>query len=196
MKPIDSSTLDEALSLLGELVAGHPPQHYVVCGGSSLIALGLIRRITTKDVDVLARVENGELVCAKPLPPWMVEARKRVEDDLGLKPLWFNTGPSDDSFFRMGLPEGLVDRLTTKEYGPSLRISFISRLDQIHLKLYATADQDAGRHYKDLQDLEPTREELLQAARWTRTQDPSEGFRFVLGEVLKAFGHGDLIDQL
>lgn len=196
MSLIDVKALEESLRLLGELVADHPLQHYVVCGGSSLIALGLIRRKTTKDVDVLARVEDGELVSAKPLPPWMLDAIDKIGVDLGLKVRWFNTGPSDDSFFRHGLPEGLAARLTTREYGPSLRISFISRLDQIHLKLYAAADQDAGRHYKDLQDLEPTREELLQAARWTRTQDPSEGFRFVLGEVLKALGHGDLIDQL
>lgn len=196
MNLIDSEGIEQSLRLLGELVAEHPPQHYVVCGGSSLIALGLIRRITTKDVDVLARVEDGELVCAKPLPPWMSKAIERIGDDLGLKARWFNTGPSDDSFFRHGLPEGLAGRLTTREYGPSLRISFISRVDQIHLKLYAAADQDVGRHFRDLKDLNPTRDELINAARWTRTQDPSEGFCLVLGNILKALGHADLIGQV
>lgn len=196
MKPLDKSALEEGLRLLGELVLEHPPQHYVVCGGSSLIALDLIRRTATKDVDVLARVEDGELVCAKPLPSWIIEAIHRVGKELGLEDGWFNSDSSDDSLFRLGLPKDLTSRLTTREYGPSLRISFISRLDQIHLKLYAAADQGAGRHFKDLQDLKPTREELLQAARWTRTQDPSEGFRSVLGEALKALGHADLIDTI
>lgn len=111
---------------------------------------------------------------------------------------WFNTGPSDDSFFRFGFPEGMVDRLVPREYGPykNLRISFISRRDQVFFKLYATADSDMGRHYQDLVDLKPTAEELLAAARWTRTQDPSEGFLFVLGEVLKALGHEPVIAQL
>ena len=92
----------------------------------------------------------------------------------------------------------MADRLIPLEYGPkkNLRISFITRRDQVFFKLYATADSDKGRHYEDLQDLQPTAEELLAAARWTRTQDPSEGFLSVLGEVLKALGHEPLIAQL
>jgi hypothetical protein len=111
---------------------------------------------------------------------------------------WFNTDPSDDSFFRFGFPEGMAERLIARDYGPkkNLRISFISRRDQVFFKLYATVDSDMGRHYEDLQDLQPTAEELLAAARWTRTQDPSEGFLFVLGEVLKALGHESLVAQL
>lgn len=38
-----------------------------------------------------------------------------------------------------------------------------SRLDQIHLKLYALVDQGAARHEQDLRALKPTTEELLQA---------------------------------
>jgi len=38
-------------------------------------------------------------------------------------------------------------------------------------------DQGAGKHEADLRALNPTRDELLAAARWTRTHDPSEGFR-------------------
>jgi len=135
-----------------------------------------VRRSTTRDVDVLARVESEGLVTAKPLPDWLIKAVDQVQSDLGLLEKWFNTGPSDDSFFRFGFPEGMADRLTTHDYGPSLRISYISRYDQVFFKLYATADSDQGRHYRDLQDLAPTPEELLAAARWTRTQDPSEGF--------------------
>ena len=196
MKDLDKHRLDEALILLGELVQVQPPQHFVVCGGSSLLALGLVNRSTTRDVDLLARVEEGALVTAKPLPDWLVKAVKQVQADLGLPEKWFNTGPSDDSFFRFGLPQGLASRLTTRDYGPSLRISYISRYDQIFFKLYATADTDTGRHYRDLKDLQPTAVELLAAARWTRTQDPSEGFLHVLTKVLGSLGHESLVDQL
>jgi len=196
MKKLNSELLDEALSLLAELTVEHPPQHWVVCGGSSLLALGLVRRTTTRDVDVLARMEAGGLITAKPLPDWLLTAAKKVEAQLGLMEKWFNAGPSDDSFFRFGFPEGMVGRLVPRDYGSNLRISFLDRHDQIFFKLYATADSDKGRHYEDLLDLAPSEEELLAAARWTRTQDPSQGFLFVLGKVLKELGHASLIDKL
>ncbi len=196
MKKLDSKLLEEALALLAELTRNQPPQHYVVCGGSSLLALGLIRRTATRDVDVLARVEADGLVTANPLPDWLVKAADQVQADLGLLDKWFNTGPSDDSFFRFGFPAGMADRLQTRDYGPSLRISYTSRYDQVFFKLYATADTDQGRHYRDLQDLKPTAEELLAAARWTRTQDPSEGFLYVLSNVLTSLGHESLIKHL
>ena len=76
--------------------------------------------------------------------------------------------------------------------GEALTVLFASRIDQIHFKLYAAVDQGAGRHLADLQALEPTEAELLQAARWSRTHDPSEGYRSVLLEVLTHLGatHG------
>jgi hypothetical protein len=197
-RKLDTDLLDESLNLLAELTAEHPPQHWVVCGGSSLLALGLVGRTTTRDVDVLAAVDDGGLITAKPLPDWLVDAVGRVGGQLGLIENWFNAAPSDEMFFRWGFPDGMVDRLTPKNYGPqgNLRISYISRRDQIFFKLYATADSDAGRHYQDLMDLQPTAEELLAAACWTRIQDPSEGFLFVLGEVLKALGHESLISKI
>ncbi|HWL52067.1 MAG TPA: hypothetical protein VNQ90_06510 [Chthoniobacteraceae bacterium] len=45
-------------------------------------------------------------------------------------------------------------------------------------------------------DLHPTRDELLKAAQWTRTQDPSDGFFFILGELLRHLGHEDLASRL
>lgn len=198
MKKLDSKLLEEALNLLAELTADQPAQHWVVCGGSSLLALGLVSRPTTRDVDVLARVDDEGLITARPLPDWLAAAAEEVGTQLGLMENWFNTGPSDDSFFRFGFPEGMAGRLIARDYGPdrNLRISFISRRDQVFFKLYATADTDTGRHFQDLKELQPTAEELLAAARWTRTQDPSEGFLFVLGKVLKALDHESLIDEI
>lgn len=76
MADLNSSLLDEALTLLAELMANRPPQHFVVCGGSSLLALDLVNRTTTRDVDVLAKVEDGSLAMPRPLPDWLVEAVK------------------------------------------------------------------------------------------------------------------------
>ncbi len=64
------------------------------------------------------------------------------------------------------------------------------------LKLHAAVDRDGGRHLQDLLDLKPTASELLDAAKWTRTQDSSDGFRLLLGEMLKHLGHADLVAQL
>lgn len=195
---IDQQRLEQALGLLGELLEfrERAAGHFVVCGGSSLLALGLVRRTTTRDVDILARMHEGQLVQAKPLPDWLLADAEEVRQQLNLPDNWFNTGPADDSFFRLGFPQGLAERVKTRDYGSRLRISFISRYDQIFFKLYAAADQDAGRHFQDLEDLQPTPDELLAAARWTRTQDPSEGFLLVLRELFKHLGHGNLADQL
>lgn len=77
---LTSTTLTRALALLGELleVREHPTQHFVVCGGSSLLALGLVTRTTTKDVDILARIEAGTLVTPRPLPMWLLEAASGI----------------------------------------------------------------------------------------------------------------------
>ena len=197
MTNFSKEMLDQALFLLGEVVLrrGHPPQHFVVCGGSSLIALELVDRTTTRDVDVLARLEGDKLQQPKPLPDWLREAAEDVRSELGLPADWFNTGPADDSFFQFGFPEGIEERLTTQRYGEALCISFISRYDQIFFKLYAAADQ-GGRHFVDLQQLKPTGEELRDAACWTRGHDPSDGFRMVLADTLKQLGHGKLADEI
>ena len=198
MKRFGRDTLDQALTLLGEVLArrGHPPDHLVVCGGSSLLALGLISRTATRDVDVLARLEERRLVQVKPLATAIREAAEAVRAELDLPADWFNTDPADDSLFRLGFPVGIEERLTHRSYGPALTIGFVGRYDQIHFKLYAAADQGPGRHVSDLRDLAPTADELLAAARWTRLQDPSEGFRLVLADLLNHLGHAELADQL
>jgi hypothetical protein len=198
MRPITPSTLDRALGLLGELMAArnHPQQHFVVCGGSSLLALGLVSRTTTQDVDILARIEANHLVSPRPLPHWLRAAANDVGKQLDLPPDWLNDQVAEETLFRCGLPDGLQQRLTEKSYGPRLQISFISRRDQIFLKLHAAVDRDGGRHLQDLLDLAPTAPELLAAAKWTRTQDPSDGFRLLLGEMLTHLGHADLVAQL
>jgi hypothetical protein len=131
-------------------------------------------------------------VPADPLPAPLLRARDRVARDFGIAESWLNGGPT--SLLDLGLPEGLEERVTIREYGPALRVRYASRLDQIHFKLYAMVDQGPGKHEADLRALEPTAEELLAAARWTRTHDPSEGHREMLAKALAYLGieDGDL----
>jgi len=171
--------LDEQLAATGDRF------ELVVIGGSALNALGLADR-TTKDIDVVALRTDEGLAEAKPLPDSLVAARNRVARDFDVSDGWLNAGPAD--LLRWGLPEGFNDRLTTRSYGSHLTVHFAGRLDQIHFKLYAAADQRGGRHEDDLRALEPTQDELVAAARWTRTQDPSGGFLQMLEEKLADLG--------
>jgi hypothetical protein len=150
---------------------------------------------TTKDVDVLAIIEAGRLLCARPLPDWLQEDATAVRVELKLPDEWLNDGPADEHLFRLGLPAGITERLMAQEFGPLLTVSFISRYDQIHFKLYAAADQ-GGRHFTDLENLSPTEAELRAATHWVFTQDDSAAFHELIAEVLNALGHGNLIKQL
>jgi len=191
---------DQALRLLnGRLVLAAAPRfNLVVCGGSALAATGLVVR-TTKDVDVVALMgDEGDLLDPAPLPQALVQAAQEVALDLGLQQDWLNNGPSsgDGGLFRLGLPAGFADRLKWTTIGERLTIGFISRYDQIHFKLYAAVDRSGSYHAEDLRELSPTDAELLDAAGWTRTHDPSEGYRLGLQWFLGEFGYGHLVDRV
>ena len=178
------------MSALAEQLAARGERYeLVVIGGAALLALGFVQR-TTRDVDIVAMREGGGLVPPEPMPTPLREARDRVAADFGITDGWLNTGPR--SLLSDGLPDGFTDRLETRRYGDSLVVHFASRIDQIHFKLYAAVDQGPGKHESDLQALEPTRDELIAAARWTRQLDPSPGFKQILLECLAYFGVEDV----
>jgi hypothetical protein len=190
---LDQEKLDQALVLLaGRLdLAQTEVLRLVVCGGSALIAMGLRRR-TTRDLDIVALLNAAhEPVSPDPLPDFLLTAADQVARDLGLFEGWINNGPSrgEGGLFQMGLPEGFTGRLTKKTYGPRLEVHFIGRLDQIHFKLYASADQRDGTHLNDLKALRPTDAEIDAAARWAMTHDVSEAFKMVLKELLTQLGY-------
>jgi hypothetical protein len=161
----------------------------VVIGGSALLAVGLTTR-ATRDVDIVAFRSGDSLVDPRPLPETLIAARNLVARDFNLPEDWLNVGPADLLDFE--LPDGFIERLERHDYGGALVVHFASRFDQIHFKLYAMADQTAAKHEADLVALAPNRDELIAAARWTRTHDPSEGFLEQLVAALAYLGVEDV----
>jgi hypothetical protein len=197
---IGIENLERALKLLaGRLdLAQAEPIRLVVCGGSALIAQGLISR-TTRDIDVVALMDSDHcLISPAPLPESLMKAVKEVARDLGLADDWINNGPSsgEGGLFQLGLPEGLADRLDERVYGPRLTVCFIGRIDQIHFKLYAAVDRWDGTHLDDLLSLAPSDAELEAAARWAMTHDVSEGFRMILKDMLRQIGHESVAERI
>lgn len=186
MLTMDREDALQALRTLGDVLAARGRQYEVVAiGGSGLLLLGLVVR-PTADVDVVALVEGDQYRVAKPLPAPLEEAQAEVGAALGLGEKWFNPGPTD--LLDFGLPEGFADRTETLEFG-GLTVHLAGRFDQICFKLYAAVDQGPrSKHFADLRQLEPTRDELVAAAKWAREHDPSEAFGRVLLETLALLG--------
>jgi hypothetical protein len=115
--------------------------------------------------------------------------RAAVARDFDLDGNWLNAGPTD--LIKWGLPEGFMTRVVTRRYGPALTVHFAGRVDQIHFKLFAMVDQGGGRHETDLRALNPNVAELIAAARWSMTQDPSPGYKAVLIDALRYLGVAD-----
>ena len=193
---INPNNLDEILKALERQIQVHDgaPISLVICGGTALFALGLIMR-TTKDVDVLgtASKEHGQIIVKKinEFPKFLIEAANVVQKDFGLPDGWLNKGPT--SQVDSGLPQGFEKRLIKKQYGDYLSIYYISRLDQIYFKLYASVDRN-GYHVDDLLQLDPTQREIEAAARWVLTQDVSIGFKTILKDFLREHGY-DIISE-
>lgn len=185
---MDKTLLDEALETPGAVLRDRGLTYeFVAVGGGGLLLLGLATR-TTKDLDLVAGMEDGRRFRPDPLSPDLVEACRDVGRALGLAEDWLNAGPA--SLLDLGLPAGFQERLKTRRYG-GLILHIAGRRDQVFFKLYAATDLGPrSKHLEDLRQLHPTRDELLDAARWARTHDPSEGFRGLLAETLRLLGVG------
>lgn len=187
---LNVNTLENALILLGQRLLQSKQYYEVVAiGGGSLVLLGYIDR-TTKDLDLIAVMESGQMVSAKPLPQGLLKEIAAVGIALEIGESWVNGGPT--SLLDAGLPEGFEQRLMVRKYG-GLTIHFAGRFDQICFKLYAAVDQGpTSKHFVDLKRLEPTHNELLQAKKWCLTQDISLEFSHALTQALSVLGviHG------
>jgi hypothetical protein len=198
-KPLGEADLERALDALAfrlkENDAG--PYSLVVCEGSALILTGAVPR-TTKDVDVVALMEDGRLASPQPLPEDLLQAVREVAADEDLMEDWLNNGPSKDpqmGLYQGGLPQGFGDRLSRRDFGDRLSVFFISRIDQIFFKVYASVDR-GGYHVDDLHALKPSTDELVAAVDWARSHDPSDGFLMMTRSMLKQIGYPDAAERL
>jgi len=195
---IEISNINEVFKALDQQIGIHGGSsiNLVVCGGTALAALGLLNR-TTKDTDVLGIIEEtGEeikILKIEEFPDWLAIAARKVARDFDLPDTWLNLGPAFQ--LESGLPEGFVKRLTKKNYGKYLNIYYISRIDQIHFKLYAAVDRN-DYHTQDLFYLEPSEKELEEAAKWVLTQDVSETFKLLLKDFLKRSDYGNVSQRI
>lgn len=182
--------LDQALRALAEtLEARHLRYELVAVGGSGLLLLGLLSR-ATRDLDIVAVVDDGKYVKAQPLPQALLDAARDVGEVMGIGAEWLNAGPA--ALLDFGLPEGFAQRVETRDFG-ALVLHLASRTDQICLKLYAAVDQGpTSKHVDDLRALAPTADELRTAATWALTHDPSPAFRDELHGALRMFGVDDV----
>lgn len=181
---IDAASLEEALMILGQLLADRDCYYEVVAiGGGSLLLLKQIER-TTKDLDLVALVQNGQFVSANPLPKVLLQAAEEVGNALELGKGWLNIGPT--SLLDLGLPSGFGSRMHTR-YFKGLTIHLADRFDQICFKLYASVDQGPrSKHFADLIALKPSIEELSQAKSWCISHDVSENFASEIDKAIES----------
>lgn len=181
---IDLESLEHALLVLGQLLEDRGYHYEVVAiGGGSLLLLKQIER-TTKDLDLVAVIEDGKLVSSYPLPPPLVEAVQEVGIALELGKHWLNGGPT--SLLKFGLPAGFMSRAHLRHF-KALTVYLADRFDQICFKLFASVDHGPNsKHFSDLIKLEPTVSELEIAKKWCITHDVSEAFESELDKAMES----------
>lgn len=197
MLSLDRQRLETALGLLGELLAAGKKDafHLVVCGGSALIAQGVVSR-ATQDVDVLAqRNWDHEIQRVHPLPPVLAEAVRQVADELDLPENWLNSAASFHFPDFHALPESFWTDLETRDYGRWLQVAFVGRSGQILLKLYASLNRTESRDFEDLKALAPDARETEDALRWVLREIPGLTHRERLPELVTYLGHAGLDER-
>ncbi len=184
---LHAEELEAALRALGELLAvADEPAAVVVVGGATLNLLGVVRR-ATNDVDVIARASRDatgtlRLERAEPFPPGLTRGIRTVARDFGLSEDWMNAAV--EAQWATGLPPGLLEDTTWRNYGGGLDLGLVGRRTLIALKLFTAAD--GGRlsvHLQDLRALSPTSSELESAAVWVRAQDAAPEWTSIVQDV-------------
>ena len=190
MTSIGRTQLETALRALADLLEALGLHYEVVLiGGGNLILRGLVTRPTTKDLDLLGEWTADGIKPIRPMPEPLRVAVLDVARTYGLPNDWVNLGP--ESLLDLGLPDGFVERLERRDYR-GLVTWLAGRFDMVCFKLYAAVDQGLrSRHLQDLRELRPDRSELLSAARWTISHDPSPAYRSLLVDALGQLGVED-----
>ncbi len=134
-----------------------------------------VRPAEDPTVDILVRPD--------PLPEPLTRAIATVARDFNLPHDWMNTEIAAQ--WLQGLPPTLPEDITWKMYA-ALRVGLAGRQTLITLKLFAAADRGpTSVHYQDLVRLQPTMEELEEAAVWVRIQDASNDFPTFVDQVIE-----------
>src|SRR5690606_25915336 len=114
----------------------------------------------------------------------LVRAIRTVARDLGLSDDWMNA--VIEAQWLRGLPPGLAEDTTWRNYGDGLDVGLVGRRTLIHLKLFASVDRGpTSVHAQDLIALRPTNEEWKGAATWVLTQDASPGWGSLVTEAIE-----------
>jgi hypothetical protein len=190
-------SMNAALRLLDEfLTSGNAGPVWLVVGGGSAMLIQRLSARQTKDVDVMAlRDWEGNVVSAYPLPDSVKGAATKVAHELRLGPDWLNGASSLLSFDLASLPAWFWQDLDTREYGVSLKISFVHRKGLILLKLCAALDRDQRRDMEDLASLNPNGAELEELLRWVLDKVFETQTHPKLPPLLQELGHADLIHR-
>jgi hypothetical protein len=199
---LDAERVTRALEMVGKLLTQRRqgPYHLVVCGGSALVARGLISR-STIDVDLLASVNHLEGECEirplpYPMPADLTKAARDVAGEMDLRANWLN-GNASLMFPELGdLPEWFWRDVERRPYGMDLTVDYISRRGQLLLKVYAALNREEERDVEDLRALAPDRTETLEAVRWVLRNMTALEHRERLPHLLGIFGHEDIIAEI
>jgi hypothetical protein len=193
-------SIDEILIRLNQkmVYAETEPLHVVVCGGAALIAVGLVAR-ATQDVDIIALLRANEakveILENKILPPEVKRLVAEIGMELGIRKDWLNFGARP--LIAFGFPPDMTKRLIRKSYGICLTVSFISRFNQVHFKMFAAMDpKDGTRHLADLLDLKPREKEVQASISWLLGRKYSPQFKAALCQVLERIGYERIANQI
>ena len=184
----DSEDVTAALQAVGELLEDEGARiSIVIIGGAALQLTGAISR-ATRDIDIVALTETpgrlDELVRPPAqLPDVLRRAILSVAELRGLPDNWLNRGPANQ--WDYGLPPGFAARVQWRSFA-ALDVGIASRVDLIHFKLEAAADQPTAdhRHFKDLLALEPTPDELAAAAQWVKSVNVGAEYHDIIDRVV------------
>lgn len=189
MGTLGREQLESTVAALGALLAARGARfEIVVIGGGNLILRGLVSRPTTRDIDILGEWTPSGVEALRSMPDALAMAIADVARAHGLAHDWMNLGPAN--LLEHDVPDGFHGRLERHDFG-GLVVWLADRVDMVAFKLFAAVDQGPrSRHLQDLRELRPTRVELLVSARWTRTHDPSPGYRVLLLATLDALDAG------
>lgn len=191
--------IEQALSTLSRRMAlsGAQDLEVLCCGASALCVLGLLSR-STMDVDILGIIsDEKKVVPCEHFSPEMESAIAASGRELGLPDDWFNGSAS--TLLQRPLPSGALERSKKhcQVYGACLVVRFLDRMDQVALKLFAAMDpKDGQRHLRDLEEISPTRSEIIHAITWMTAWKSNQAFRDRLAYLVEGFDFPDLAESI